>query len=135
MLTVTSFPPLSVCCWNNRSEIYLQGDRIFGALLAALPLLRELGHAGAVLRQTTVMRSPWRRTKNIISTIRVWSFQTISSSGILHLLTDSYYISLQLSKMREKVLAVNNSTQYLNTLHFGRVYALPLLSCFLLASV
>lgn len=27
--------------------------------------------------------------------------------------------------MREKVQAVNNSMQYLNTLNFGRVYTLP----------
>lgn len=30
--------------------------------------------------------------------------------------------------MREKVQAVNNSMQYLNTLNFGRVYTLPLFS-------
>uniref|UniRef100_A0A5F9DAY0 Wings apart-like protein homolog n=1 Tax=Oryctolagus cuniculus TaxID=9986 RepID=A0A5F9DAY0_RABIT len=43
-----------VCCWNNRPEVYLQSDRVFGTLLAALPLLQVLGDAGAVLRQ----RSP-----------------------------------------------------------------------------
>ena len=34
--------------------------------------------------------------------------------------------------MREKVQAVNSSMPYENTLNFGRVYTLPLFSCFTL---
>lgn len=52
----------------------------------------------------------------------------ISSSCILRLLNDSYYINLQLSKMREKVQAVNNPMQYLNTLTWQSLY-LPLFPC------
>lgn len=38
------------------------------------------------------------------------------------MLNDSYYINLQLSKMREKVQAVNNSMQYLKTLTWQSLY-------------
>lgn len=78
-----------------------------------------LGNAGAILRQRKDMkRSPWRYTKNIHQYHSCLDFYDypISSSCILHLLNDSYYINLQLSKMREKVQAVNNPMQYLNTL-------------------
>lgn len=54
----------------------------------------------------------------------------ISSSCILHLLNDSYYINLQLSKMRKKVQAVN-SMQYLSTLTLAEFILFPF-SCFTL---
>lgn len=38
------------------------------------------------------------------------------------MLNDSYYINLQLSKMREKVQAVNSPMQYLNTLTWQSLY-------------
>lgn len=41
------------------------------------------------------------------------------------MLNDSYYINLQLSKMREKVQAVNNSMQYLNTLTLAEFILSP----------
>lgn len=41
------------------------------------------------------------------------------------MLNDSYYINLQLSKMREKVQAVNNPVQYLNTLNLAESMPSP----------
>lgn len=78
-------------------------------------------------------RSPGRQTKNVHQYHSCLDFydHLISSSCILHLLNDSYYINLQLSKMREKVQAVNNPVQYLNTLTWQSLCP-PLLSllCF-----
>jgi hypothetical protein len=101
-------------------------------LLAALPLLQVLGNAEAILRQRKDMKEVLedipRTFISIIHSCLDFYDHPISSSCILRLLNDSYYINLQLSKMREKVQAVNNPMQYLNTLTWQSLY-LPLFPC------